>query len=99
MKTNVPAMYSARSGYEIVNEIGVTAIRAESQRQTRRLIALADEAGFTVHSPATPQPGVAPSSLTLLTVAKSLRNFAAVRSRSTFAPALASASRPTLHLG
>jgi kynureninase len=48
---NVPAMYSARSGYEIVNEIGVAAIRAKSQRQTQRLIALADEAGLTVHSP------------------------------------------------
>jgi len=47
---NVPAMYSARSGYEIVNEIGTTAIRAKSQRQTQRLIGLADEAGFTVSS-------------------------------------------------
>ena len=48
---NVPAMYSARSGYEIVNEIGVAAIRAKSQRQTQRLITLADEAGLTVRSP------------------------------------------------
>jgi kynureninase len=47
---NVPAMYSARSGYEIVNEIGTTAIRAKSQRQTQQLIGLADEAGFTVSS-------------------------------------------------
>jgi kynureninase len=51
---NVPAMYSARSGYEIVNEIGTTAIRAKSQRQTQCLIALADEAGFTVRSPRDP---------------------------------------------
>jgi kynureninase len=48
---NVPAMYSARSGYEIVNEIGVDAIRAKSQRQTRRLIELADEADLEVRSP------------------------------------------------
>jgi kynureninase len=48
---NVPAMYSARSGYEIVNEIGVGLIRAKSQRQTQKLIALADEAGLTVRSP------------------------------------------------
>jgi kynureninase len=48
---NVPAMYSARSGYEIVNEIGVDAIRAKSQRQTQRLIELADEANLTVRSP------------------------------------------------
>jgi kynureninase len=48
---NIPAMYSARSGYEIVKEIGVAAIRAKSQRQTQRLIALADEAGLIVRSP------------------------------------------------
>ena len=48
---NVPALYSARSGYEIVNEIGVAAIRKKSQRQTERLIALADEAGLTVACP------------------------------------------------
>ena len=52
---NVPAMYSAKSGYEIVNEIGVPAIRAKSKRQTQRLIALADEAGLTVRSPRDPE--------------------------------------------
>ena len=51
---NVPAMYSARSGYEIVNEIGVAAIRVKSQRQTQRLIELADEAGLKVRSPRNP---------------------------------------------
>jgi kynureninase len=52
---NVPAMYSARSGYEIVNEIGVGTIREKSKRQTQRLIALADEAGLTVRSPRDPE--------------------------------------------
>jgi kynureninase len=47
---NVPALYSARSGYEIVNEIGVEAIRGKSICQTQRLIELADEAGLTVRS-------------------------------------------------
>ena len=47
---NVPALYSARSGYEIVNQIGVEAIRAKSIRQTQRLIELAEEAGFRVNS-------------------------------------------------
>jgi kynureninase len=47
---NVPAMYAARSGYEIINEIGVPAIREKSQRQTTRLIELADEAGFRVNT-------------------------------------------------
>lgn len=48
---NVPGMYAARSGYEIVNEIGVENIRAKSVRQTNRLIELAQEAGFAVRSP------------------------------------------------
>ena len=52
---NVPAMYSARSGYEIVNEIGVAAIREKSIRQTQHLIALADEANLTVRSPRNPE--------------------------------------------
>ncbi len=47
---NIPALYSARSGYEIVNEIGVEAIRAKSLRQTQRIMELADEAGFAVRS-------------------------------------------------
>jgi kynureninase len=46
----VPAMYSARSGYEIIKQIGVDAIRKKSLRQTQRLIELADEAGFRVTS-------------------------------------------------
>lgn len=46
----VPALYSARSGCEIVNQIGVEAIRAKSLRQTQRLMELAQEAGFPVRS-------------------------------------------------
>ena len=47
---NVPALYSARSGYEIVGEIGVAAIREKSLRQTARLMELADEAGIRVNT-------------------------------------------------
>ena len=47
---NVPAMYAARSGYEIVNQIGVPAIREKSVRQTTRLIELADAAGWAVNT-------------------------------------------------
>ncbi len=47
---NIPALYAARSGYEIVGEIGVAAIREKSLRQTTRLIALADEAGLKVNT-------------------------------------------------
>ena len=48
---NVPSLYSARAGYEIVAEIGVPAIRAKSLRLTRRLMDLAVEAGFRINTP------------------------------------------------
>jgi len=51
---HVPALYSARSGYEIILEVGVERIRAKSQRQTQRLIALAVERGLRVTSPRDP---------------------------------------------
>jgi kynureninase len=47
----IPALYAAQSGYKIINEIGVEKIREKSVRQTTRLIALAEEAGFKVTSP------------------------------------------------
>jgi kynureninase len=47
----IPTLYAARSGYEIIGEIGVDAIRQKSLRQTRILMELADEAGFTVNTP------------------------------------------------
>ena len=48
---NVPALYSARAGYEIVASIGIDAIRARSLRLTRRLIDQATAAGFRVNTP------------------------------------------------
>jgi len=48
---NIPGMYAARSGYEIISEVGVENIRAKSIRQTTMLIELAEEAGFTVNCP------------------------------------------------
>lgn len=51
----IPALYAAESGYRIINEIGVRAIRAKSVRQTQRLIELAEEAGFRVTSPRDPE--------------------------------------------
>jgi kynureninase len=47
---NIPGLYAARAGYQIVNDIGVDAIRAKSVRQTTRLIELADQAGIAVRS-------------------------------------------------
>jgi kynureninase len=51
---SIPALYAARSGYRIINDIGLSAIRAKSVRQTQRLIELAEEAGFRVTSPKDP---------------------------------------------
>jgi kynureninase len=48
---NVPSLYSARAGYEMVAEIGVPAIREKSLRLTRRLMDLASHAGFRVNTP------------------------------------------------
>lgn len=47
----IPALYAAESGYKIINEIGLNAIREKSMRQTQYLIRLAEEAGFHVTSP------------------------------------------------
>ncbi len=51
---HVPALYAARSGYEIILEIGVERIRAKSQRQTQRLIELAEARGLRTTSPKDP---------------------------------------------
>jgi kynureninase len=48
---NVPSLYSARAGYEIVAEIGVPAIREKSLQLTRRLMDLATAAGFRINTP------------------------------------------------
>jgi kynureninase len=48
---NVPSLYSARAGYEIVREIGVPAIRRASLMLTRRLMELAKAAGFRINTP------------------------------------------------
>jgi kynureninase len=47
----IPALYAARGGYEIINQVGVEAIRAKSMRQTTKLIEIAEAAGFNVTSP------------------------------------------------
>jgi len=51
---NVPALYAASAGYDVIEEVGVDRIRANSIRQTRLLIELLDEAGFEVGSPRDP---------------------------------------------
>jgi kynureninase len=48
---NVPALYAASAGYDIVHEVGVDRIRARSLELTDRLIRRLDEAGFEIVSP------------------------------------------------
>jgi kynureninase len=52
---NVPALYSCTPGYDLIEEIGVERIRANSLRQTQLLIDGADVRGFGVRSPREPE--------------------------------------------
>ena len=47
----IPALYAAVEGPKIVQRAGVRAIREKSERQTARLVALADERGYGVRAP------------------------------------------------
>ena len=51
---NVPALYAATAGYDIVAEVGVEAIRAQSMRQTALLVELLERASFDVVGPREP---------------------------------------------
>ena len=52
---NIAALYAARPGLKIIHEAGVQAIREKSQRQTAKLIELADQRGWPVHTPRDPE--------------------------------------------
>jgi kynureninase len=52
---NVPALYAATAGYDLIEEIGVERIRENSLRQTQLLIDLFDKAGLELTSPRDPQ--------------------------------------------
>jgi kynureninase len=47
---NVPALYAATAGYDVIEQVGVDRIRERSLALTDVLIRLADEAGFEVTS-------------------------------------------------
>jgi kynureninase len=51
---NVPALYAATAGYDVVEEVGVQRIRERSLEQTTLLMQLLDEAGLEVVSPRDP---------------------------------------------
>jgi kynureninase len=48
---NVPALYAANAGYDVIEEVGVPRIRERSLALTQLLIDLCDEAGLEVVSP------------------------------------------------
>lgn len=48
---NIPAMFSCRSGYQIVAGVGIERIRERSIHLTTYLMDLAEEAGFRVNTP------------------------------------------------
>lgn len=50
----VPALYAATAGPALVHEAGMAQVRAKSERQTARLIALADARGYKVSAPRDP---------------------------------------------
>jgi kynureninase len=51
---NVPALYAATAGYDLVEQVGVREIRERSLRLTTLLVDLLDRAGFEVVSPRDP---------------------------------------------
>src|SRR5579884_3713183 len=51
---NVPALYAATAGYDVIEEVGVPGIRERSLALTGLLIDLCDEAGLEVVSPREP---------------------------------------------
>ncbi len=48
---NIPALYAARPGAQIIREVGVDKIREKSKRQTAKLIDLAEKRGWRVNTP------------------------------------------------
>jgi kynureninase len=52
---NVPALYAATAGYDLVEDVGVDCIRARSMEQTALLRELLERAGFDVVGPREPE--------------------------------------------
>jgi kynureninase len=52
---HVPALEAAQPGLKIVTEIGVPRIREKSKRQTARLIQLAEQHGWRINTPRSPE--------------------------------------------
>ena len=50
----IPALYAAEAGYEIINEIGVSRIREKSIRQTEMMFQLCEKYGYKTQTPREP---------------------------------------------
>jgi kynureninase len=48
---SIPALYSAIPGIELIEEVGIEEIAAESQRRTQYMIDFASERGWTINTP------------------------------------------------
>jgi kynureninase len=51
---NVPALYAATAGYDVIEEVGVERIRERSREQTALLVDLLDDAGYPAGGPRDP---------------------------------------------
>jgi kynureninase len=52
---SVPALYAAQAGYDLVEKLGVEAVRAQSRRQVGRLVERARAQDFTPRTPDKPE--------------------------------------------
>ena len=52
--THIPALYACRPGLKIIREAGVERIREKSQRQTTKLMQMAEQRGWRVNTPRDP---------------------------------------------
>ena len=48
---NVPALYAATAGYDVIEEVGIERIRERSREQTALLVDLLDDAGYPAGGP------------------------------------------------
>src|SRR5882762_5291089 len=53
--THIPALEACQPGLKIIREAGVVNIREKSQRQTARLVQLADQHGWRINTPRDPE--------------------------------------------
>jgi kynureninase len=51
---HIPALYACQPGLQILNEVGISAIREKSMRMTQRLLAAAKSHGWRVNTPENP---------------------------------------------